>query len=55
MNKKILVVDDEKAIVDLISFNLKKEGHDVIEAGDGEEAINKALNEKPDLIFSSFG
>ena len=51
MARKILVVDDEKPIVDLISFNLKKEGHEVIEAGDGEEAINKALNEKPDLIL----
>lgn len=51
MARKILVVDDEKPIVDLISFNLKKEGHDVIEAHDGEEAYNMALNEKPDLIL----
>ena len=37
LGKKILVVDDEKPIVDLISFNLKKEGHVVIEANDGED------------------
>ena len=49
MNKKILVVDDEKAIVDLISFNIKKEGYDVITAYDGEEAIAKVETEKPDL------
>ena len=51
MARKILVVDDEKPIVDLISFNLKKEGHEIIEAHDGEEAYNLALNEKPDLIL----
>lgn len=51
MARKILVVDDEKPIVDLICFNLKKEGHEVIEAHDGEEAYNLALSEKPDLIL----
>ena len=51
VGKKILVVDDEKPIVDLISFNLKKEGHEIIEANDGEDGYNKALNEKPDLIL----
>lgn len=51
MGKKILVVDDEKPIVDLINFNLKKEGYEVIEAYDGEEAYNKAINEKPDVIL----
>ena len=51
MSRKILVVDDEKPIVDLISFNLKKEGHEVIEASDGEQAYEKALAEKPDLIL----
>ena len=39
MNSRILVVDDEKNIVDIIKYNLKKEGYDVITAGDGEEAI----------------
>ena len=51
MARKILVVDDEKPIVDLISFNLKKEGHEIVEAHDGEEAYNLALSEKPDLIL----
>ena len=51
MNKKILVVDDEKAIVDLISFNIKKEGYDVVTAYDGEEAIAKVEAENPDLIL----
>lgn len=51
MARKILVVDDEKPIVELISFNLKKEGHEVIEANDGEQAYNMALLEKPDLIL----
>lgn len=51
MGKKILVVDDEKPIVDLISFNLKKEGHEVIDANDGEMGYNMALSEKPDLIL----
>ena len=51
LGKKILVVDDEKPIVDLISFNLKKEGHEIIEANDGEQAYNMALSEKPDLIL----
>jgi len=51
MARKILIVDDEKPIVDLISFNLKKEGHETIEAHDGEEAYNLALSEKPDLIL----
>lgn len=51
MNRKVLVVDDEKPIVDILKFNLKKEGYSVIEAYDGEEAVSKALEEKPDLIL----
>lgn len=51
MSKKILVVDDEKAIADIIKFNLKKEGYDVITANDGEEGILKAFTENPDLIL----
>lgn len=51
MENKILVVDDEKPIVDILKFNLKKEGYIVIEAYDGEEAVNKALKEAPDLIL----
>ena len=51
MNKKILVVDDEKAIADIVGFNLKNEGYEVISAYDGQEAVNKALTDNPDLII----
>ena len=51
MNKKILIVDDEKNIVEILKFNLKKEGFTIIEAYDGEQAIEMALKEKPDLIL----
>ena len=51
MSKKILIVDDEKNIVDILKFNLKKEGFTTIEAYDGEQAIELALGEKPDLIL----
>jgi two-component system, OmpR family, response regulator VicR len=51
MSRKILVVDDEKTIVDIVAFNLKKEGYTVICAYDGEEGLNKALNEEPELIL----
>ena len=42
MNKKILVVDDEKPIADILQFNLKKEGYQVECAYDGDEALAKA-------------
>lgn len=51
MSKKILIVDDEKNIVDILKFNLSKEGFSTIEAYDGEQGMEKALNEKPDLIL----
>ena len=51
MSKKVLIVDDEKNIVDILKFNLKKEGFDTIEAYDGEKAMELALSEKPDLIL----
>ena len=49
--KTILVVDDEKAIINLLRINLEKEGYSVIEANDGLEAIDIATNQKPDLIL----
>ncbi|HJD08608.1 MAG TPA: response regulator transcription factor [Candidatus Ligilactobacillus faecavium] len=49
--KKILVVDDEKPISDIIKFNLKKEGYDVYTAYDGEEALQKVEEINPDLIL----
>ena len=51
MSKKILIVDDEKNIADILRFNLKKEGYDTIEAYDGEQAIELALSQNPDLIL----
>ena len=49
--KKILIVDDEKMITNLLTHNLTKEGYNVVEANDGLEAIEKAGKEKPDLIL----
>lgn len=51
MDAKILIVDDEKNIVDILKFNLAKEGFQTVEAKDGEQAIDFALKEKPDLIL----
>ena len=51
MQKKILVVDDEKPIADIIKFNLQKEGYEVHCAYDGVEAIQKVEEQKPDLIL----
>lgn len=50
MKKTILVVDDEKDIVDLLSYNLTKEGFSVITARNGRDALDRA-RQKPDLII----
>ncbi|VBB06380.1 transcriptional regulatory protein c terminal [Lucifera butyrica] len=50
MTGKILVVDDEIHIRELIAFNLQKVGYSVIEAGDGNDALRLARTEKPELI-----
>lgn len=47
----ILIVDDERDILDLIEYNLKKEGFVVVTAEDGEEGIEKARQVKPDLVL----
>jgi two-component system response regulator VicR len=49
--KKVLIVEDEKSISDIIQFNLKKEGFEVDTAYDGESGLEKALNARPDLIL----
>ena len=49
--KTILIVDDEKMILNLLSCNLIKEGYNVIEATDGLQAISMAQEKKPDLIL----
>ena len=49
--KTILIVDDEKPIVDILVYNLEKEGYNTIEANDGLTAVDIAINQKPDLIL----
>lgn len=49
--KTILVVDDEESIMELLVFNLQKEGYNTLEAYDGVTAVEMAINEKPDLIL----
>ncbi|UUV98203.1 response regulator YycF [Vagococcus luciliae] len=49
--KKILVVDDEKPISDIVKFNLTKEGYEVFTAFDGEEAVEMVDEVNPDLII----
>ncbi|QJC54078.1 response regulator transcription factor [Paenibacillus albicereus] len=51
MQGKILVVDDERPIADILKFNLEKEGYEVICAFDGAEAVRAAFEEEPDLIL----
>jgi len=50
MKKTIMVVDDEKDIVDLLSYNLTKEGFNVITARNGQEALDR-VKQKPDLVI----
>ncbi len=49
-NIKVMLVDDEKDILEIMSYNLKKEGYDVQTARDGQSAIAKAADFKPQLI-----
>ncbi|HLP28584.1 MAG TPA: response regulator transcription factor [Candidatus Didemnitutus sp.] len=51
MEKKILVVDDEQDIVDLISYNLSKEGYKVFTASNGTQAVEVATTVRPDLVI----
>jgi DNA-binding response OmpR family regulator len=48
---KILVAEDERDIRDLISFTLRFAGHEVVTANNGEEALERTLLEKPDLVL----
>ncbi|WP_453994493.1 response regulator transcription factor [Bacillus nitroreducens] len=50
MKKKILVVEDERSIITLLHYNLQQAGYEVITAMDGEEGLEKALAERPQLI-----
>lgn len=49
--KKILIADDEPDILEIISYNLQNEGHELITAKNGNEALDKAIKFKPDLII----
>jgi len=51
MTDRILVVDDEPAVTDLLAYNLRKAHYDVIVAGDGHEALRLAREASPDLIL----
>jgi DNA-binding response OmpR family regulator len=50
MAKKILLIDDEKDLVETVVFRLEGSGYEVITASDGKEGLNKAKKENPDLI-----
>jgi DNA-binding response OmpR family regulator len=49
--KKILIAEDERDIRDLVSFTLQFAGYQVIAAADGQEAVELAIREKPDMIL----
>ena len=51
MGKTVLIVDDEKNIVEILSFNLKNEGYEIIPAYDGEAALAQYAATRPDLIL----
>lgn len=51
MKKKILVVEDERTIADILVFNLEREGYEAVSAGDGPTGLKMALGESPDLIL----
>lgn len=50
-SKRILIADDEEDILEIINYNLSKEGYEIITAHDGNEAIEKAKQFNPDLII----
>ncbi len=49
--KRILIIDDEKPIVDILTYNLQKEGYEIIDAFDGELGYERAMVDNPDLIL----
>ena len=52
MSKRVLAVDDSKTMRDMVSFTLKREGYDVVEAEDGVAAIEKSADGAYDLVIS---
>ncbi len=51
MSAKILIVDDEPPIIEVLSYNLKRANYEVAIARDGQQALDQARREKPDLII----
>lgn len=51
MGRKVLIIDDERPIVEILKFNLLKENYEIMEAYDGEEGLLKAMSFHPDLIL----
>ena len=51
MSQKILVVDDEPHILELVKYNLTQEGYEVLTAHDGAQAVTRARDTQPDLII----
>ena len=51
MPKKVLIVEDEKAISDIIMFNLKREGYEVMQALTGPDGLKMALENEPDIVL----
>ncbi|MGC9350247.1 MAG: response regulator [Anaerolineae bacterium] len=51
MTTKILIVDDEQSIIDVLTYNLERAQYDVVSAWDGEQALDVARHERPDLII----
>lgn len=51
MGQKILIADDDPVILKLLEVNLEMEGYVVISAQDGQDAVEKATNERPDLVI----
>jgi len=49
--KKILIVDDEEDILNILKFRLEANNYEVLVASDGQEGLNKARSEKPDLMI----
>lgn len=49
--KKILIIEDDDHIIELLKFNVENNGYEVIAAMDGHDGLNKAINELPDLIL----
>ena len=51
MKETILIVEDEKDIVKMLEYNLKKEGFKTLSARDGEDALDLAVRQRPDLVI----